>query len=74
MTISMLSVVMQYLALQVVSCFRTISASIEEWLSERFEAYKTTGQVELVTRAFLHWLDGALEELFTQGLRTVSAL
>ena len=52
--------------------YRHISKSIVEWLTARFEETKAGGRAELVTRAFLRWLDRSLEDLFTEGLRLVS--
>lgn len=53
---------------------RYLEVSIEEWLEDRERQLEDQGQVELVFRPFLRWLDRNIEDVVTEGLRQVITL
>ena len=54
--------------------FRYLEVSIEEWLEDKERQLEDQGQVELVFRPFLRWLDRNIEDVVTEGLRQVITL
>jgi len=50
---------------------RYVEVSLQEWLAQRARDGEAQGNVELVFRAFLRWLDRNIETLVTEGLKQV---
>ena len=55
-----------------VCVFRYLEVSIEEWLEDKERQLEDSGQVELVFRPFLRWLDRNIEDVVTEGLTQVN--
>ena len=50
---------------------RYVEVSIEEWLEEKDVTLRDKGQVELIFRPFLRWLDRNIEDVVTEALKQV---
>ncbi|XP_076444010.1 uncharacterized protein LOC143282295 [Babylonia areolata] len=48
---------------------RYLEVSVEEWLDDKERQLADSGQVELVFRPFLRWLDRNIEDAVTEGLK-----
>lgn len=53
---------------------RYLEVSIEEWLEDKERQLEDKGQLELVFRPFLRWLDRNIEDVVTEALKQVNAL